>query len=149
LVATLTQPGGSASSKHVVVGEGFGSLVGARYAALGPPGFKGLIIVSAGFGAKRSPISPVDDMRASEEAFKRLASKVTVPSLWIYARGNKRISESTANELFGVFKAGSLTAQLSMLPEIGMDGDALFSKGDPKSTWWEPVSKFLGSLDLR
>ena len=148
LVATLSQPGGPASSKHVIVGEGFGSIIAARYAALAVPGCKGLIMVSAGFGAKRSSLSQMDDMRASEEAFRRLAGKVTVPSLWIYARGNKRISESSANELVALFKTGSPMAQLLVLPDIGMNGDLLFSKAEPQSTWGEPASRFLGSLDL-
>ena len=143
MVAQLTQQRGPASPSHIVVGQGLGSVIAARYAALSPPGCKALIMISAGFGAKRSTLSPVDDMRASEEAFRQLGGKVSVPSLWLHARGNRRITESTANELFTAFQSGSTTARLEILPGIGMDGDALFTKEATEAAWAEPVARFL------
>lgn len=149
MVAALSQQHGPASPSHVVLGQGLGSIIAARYAALNPPGCKALIMISAGFGAKRTTLSQVDDMRASEEAFRQLGGKVVVPSLWLHAKGNRRITDATANELFTAFQSGSTTARLEILPEIGMDGDALFTKEATEAAWAQPVGRFLDSLKLK
>ena len=88
-------------------------------------------------------------MRASESAFTRLGPQVAVPSGWIHAKGNKRISDATAAELFSAFKSGGASARLIVLPDIGMDGDALFTKEGAPLAWEEPVAQFLHSLDFR
>ena len=144
-VATLTQPGGPAAADHVVLGQEFGSLIAARYAALNPPGCKGLIMVSAGFGA-RALSEGRADMRYSKDAFSSLGQQVKTPSLWLYAQGNHRVREPTANELFTAFQSAAAT--LEMLPELGMDGDYLFSNPAAPVLWQPPVSKFLASLGL-
>lgn len=145
-VAILTGPNGPAAVDHVVLGQQFGSLIAARYAALNPPGCKGLIMVSAGFGPHG--IALREDMRYSEEAFSGLGRRVKIPSLWLYAKGNQRISEATENELFTDFRSGGAQATLTMLPEIGMNGDSLFSNPAAPPTWQSPVSKFLASVGL-
>lgn len=147
-VADLSGAGGPSTADHIVVGEGFGSLVAARYAGLRVPGCKGLILVSAGFGPKRSTMSPMDDMRESEAAFRQLGGKVAVPSLWLYASGNKRVSESTAKDLFTAYTSENSTARLVVLPAIGMDGDLLFSKADPRPTWGDAVGAFLHRIGM-
>jgi dienelactone hydrolase len=148
MVADLSAAQGPSTANHVIVGEGLGSIIAARYAALGVPGCKGIILISAGFGPKRSRNSSFDDMRASEDAFRQLGAKVSVSSLWVYAKENKRVSESTANDLFTAYKSGNAGARLVVLPQIGMDGDALFSKAEPGTTWAEPVSAFLRSIEF-
>ena len=148
MVADISAAQGPSTANHAIVGEGLGSIIAARYAALGVPGLKGVILISAGFGPKRSSMSSFDDMRASERAFRQLGAKVSVPSLWLYAKGNKRVSESTANDLFTAYKSGNSGARLVILPEIGMDGDALFSKAEPETTWAGPVSAFLRSIEF-
>jgi pimeloyl-ACP methyl ester carboxylesterase len=145
-VAVLTQSGGPAAADHVVLGEQFGSLIAARYAALNPPGCKGLIMVSAGFGPHG--IALREDMRYSEDAFSGLGHRVKIPSLWLYAKGNQRISEATENELFTLFRSGGAPATLTILPELGMNGDSLFSNPAAPPTWQSPVSKFLASVGL-
>jgi len=145
-VADLSTAQGPSSVNHVVIGEGFGSLVATRYAALRAPGCKALVLVSAGFGAKRSNMSPMEDMRGSEAAFRQLGGKVVVPSLWLYAADNKRISEAAAKQLFNAYASENSTARLVMLPAIAIDGDLLFSKAEPEATWAEPVSAYLHSI---
>jgi len=147
-VADLSAAQGPSSANHIVVGEGFGSVVATRYAALGAPGCKALVLVSAGFGPKRSTMSKMEDMRGSETAFRQLGGKVPVPALWLYATDNKRISETSAKELFTAYTSENSTARFVMLPAIGMDGDFLFSKAEPDATWAEPVSAYLHSLGL-
>jgi pimeloyl-ACP methyl ester carboxylesterase len=148
-VATLTQPGGPAAGDHVVLGQEFGSLIAARYAALNPPGCKGLIMVSAGFGARESSgVGVRADMRNSKDALSSLGQQVKAPSLWLYAKGNRRVRESTANELFIAFQSAGAAATLEMLPELGIDGDDLFSNPATPALWQPPVSKFLASLGL-
>jgi hypothetical protein len=105
-------------------------------------------MVSAGFGAHTSSISTVEDMRDSKEAFTKLGQQLNVPSLWLYAKGNKRIREQTARELFAVFQSGSATAKLEILPELGMDGDNLFSHAAAPLVWQSAVAQFLASLSL-
>jgi dienelactone hydrolase len=151
LVATLTQASGAASSAHVIVGEGFGSIVAARYASLSPPGCKGIVLITPGLTEAGGALRNISSLtRASEDAFRQLGGKVSVPSLWLYARGNMRLRESSVNDFFAAFKSGSPAANLQILPGIGnMDGDELFPKADIQATWGEPVSKFLGALDWR
>jgi dienelactone hydrolase len=135
VVATLSQPNGSTSTNHVIVGEGFGGIVAARYAAFGPAGCKGLVMISPGHSFSLS---------ASEEAFKDLGGKVAVPSLWVYTEGDKRMGD----ELSGAFKSANALTKVEILPDVGVEGHLLFSKGDPLTSWGAPVSKFLGSLDM-
>jgi hypothetical protein len=73
---------------------------------------------------------------------------VKAPSLWLYAKGNRRVRESTANELFIAFQSAGAAATLEMLPELGIDGDDLFSNPATPALWQPPVSKFLASLGL-
>jgi dienelactone hydrolase len=135
VVATLSQPNGPISSKHVIVGEGYGGIIAARYAALGPPGCKGLVMISPGH-----TFSP----RANEDAYKELGGKVTIPSFWVYTNGDKGVG----NELFDAFKSVNSLAKVEVLPDAGVEGRLLFSKGDAQTSWGAPVSKFLGSLDV-
>jgi len=147
-VADLSGSAGLTTANHVVIGEGLGSIVAARYAALGTPGCRGIVLVSPGFGPKRSTMSSIEDMRASASAFTQLGEKVALPSLWLYAKDNKRVLESTADDLFAAYRSANPVARLVKLPAIGMDGDLLFSKADPQTTWAEPVSAFLQSIQL-
>jgi dienelactone hydrolase len=134
VVATLSQPNGPISSKHVIVGEGYGGIVAARYAGFGPPGCKGLVI----FPARSS------SWRAGEEAFKALGEKVTIPSFWVYTEGDKGLG----NDLLDAFKSANSLTKAEILPNPGVEGRLLFSKGDAHTSWGAPVSKFLGSLDM-
>ncbi len=145
-LVALTGPDGPATAQHVVLGVGYGAIVAANYAALGPPSCEGLIMISAGFGGKKALRQDEDDMKDSVEAFGRLGQKVKIPSLWLNAASNRRISDKTANELFAAFHSGSPAATLHMLPDIERDGDALFSIATAPAAWQPDTGKFLASL---
>lgn len=140
-VAALSGPNGPATPVHFVLGVEFGAIIAARYAAVNPRGLRGLIMVSAGFGYGSS-----DVMNASEDAFKMLGTKVKVPSLWLYAQGNWRISDATVKELFAAFHSGSPAATLDILPAFGGNGDALFSSDWAPPVWQPEVARFLAPL---
>jgi dienelactone hydrolase len=146
-VATLSQPGGPATGNHAVIGQELGSIVAARYAALNVPGLKAFVVVSPGFGVRG--LSEREHQRSSRNTYRTLGAQVKVPSLWLYAKGNHRVSEADASELFDTYHAGGAPATLDVLPEIGMDGDALFSHPAAPTSWQEPVSKFLDAAKLR
>jgi pimeloyl-ACP methyl ester carboxylesterase len=149
LLATLialTGPDGPATPQHVVLGVGYGAIVAANYAALGPPGCEGLVMISAGFGARKELQREEDDMRDSVDAFGRLGQRVKLPSLWLNAASNRRISDQTAQQLFAAFHAGSPAATLRVLPDLGVDGDWLFSVATAPAAWQPETGKFLAAV---
>jgi len=146
-VATLSQSGGPATKNHVVIGQELGSIIAARYAALNVPGLKAFVLVSPGFGVRG--LSEREHERSSTNTYRILGAQVKVPSLWLYAKENRRVSEADASELFDTYHAGAAPATFDVLPDLGMDGDALFWHPAAPASWQAPIWKLLDSVNLR
>ena len=114
-------------------------------AARGLPGLRAVVLISGGLRCGRGDQLERSTLHRIPDWFARMlaafGTRITVPSLWIYAANDSFFSEPIAREMHAAYTGAGAPANFAMVGDIGEDGHDLFTAFEGRGRW-------LGTLDL-
>jgi dienelactone hydrolase len=114
-------------------------------AARGLPGLRAVVLISGGLRCGRGDNPERSALHRIPDWFARMlatfGTRITAPSLWLYAASDSFFSEPMAREMHAAYTGAGAPANFAMVGDIGDDGHDLFTTFEGRERW-------LGTLDL-
>lgn len=139
-------------SRVILVGQSAAGPAVLALAARGLPGLRAVVLISGGLDCRNASDTARDHARGTPEWLTRLlaayGSRITVPSLWIYAANDRLFPEPMARAMHAIYAGAGAPANLVMQPPSGADGHHIFGEFTGRERWLVALDFFLRNNGL-
>jgi len=126
------------ATRVIAIGVSAGGAAVMALSARNPPHLQAVINIAGGLSMKSCSKEDV-----LVQAFQELGTKSRVPTLWLYAKNDSRLSPDLVGRMRDAFLDGGGDAKLVMFDPLGQDGHDLFSLADGRLKWLREMDALL------